>query len=232
MKPCHPLLKCLLLLALLTNLAHAFYDPGQGRWASRDPIDEEGGVNLYGFVGNGATNRWDKLGQEFTGSYTIATGELFLQDNTRKKSWFRKDLRTCECKGSSGNNKAKDISLTGDGPIPTGTYEVYYIGKRILSNPTYLLDPADAVPHNDQWDGQYNNRALFRFHLENAEDPTGMKGSIGCIVTNAGDLAEMHRFMQGTTPGPAATIIQDKKKWGKQAETFPNLPRLGTITVK
>jgi hypothetical protein len=31
MKPCHPLLKCLLLLALLTNLAHAFYDPGQGR---------------------------------------------------------------------------------------------------------------------------------------------------------------------------------------------------------
>ena len=59
MKPCHPLLKCLLLLALLTNLAHAIYDPAQGRWASRDPIEEQGGVNLYGFVGNNGIDRWD-----------------------------------------------------------------------------------------------------------------------------------------------------------------------------
>jgi hypothetical protein len=62
MKPCHPLLKCLLLLALLTNLAHAFYNPGQGRWASRDQIGEEGGLNLYGFVGNDGVNRGDNLG--------------------------------------------------------------------------------------------------------------------------------------------------------------------------
>jgi hypothetical protein len=63
MKPCHPLLKCLLLLALLTNLAHAFYNPGQGRWASRDPIEEQGGPNLYGFVGNDGVARIDILGE-------------------------------------------------------------------------------------------------------------------------------------------------------------------------
>jgi RHS repeat-associated protein len=28
------------------------YDPKTGRWPSRDPIEEEGGINLYGFVGN------------------------------------------------------------------------------------------------------------------------------------------------------------------------------------
>lgn len=28
------------------------YDPVAGRWPSRDPIGEQGGVNLYGFVGN------------------------------------------------------------------------------------------------------------------------------------------------------------------------------------
>jgi len=62
MNPCHSLLKCLLLLALLTNLAHAFYDPAQGRWLSRDPIEEQGGVNLYGFVGNDGVDKLDMLG--------------------------------------------------------------------------------------------------------------------------------------------------------------------------
>ena len=33
-----------------------------GRFASRDPIGERGGVNLYAFVGNGTLNKWDWLG--------------------------------------------------------------------------------------------------------------------------------------------------------------------------
>jgi hypothetical protein len=33
-----------------------------GRWPSRDPIEEDGGVNLYGFVGNDGVNKWDILG--------------------------------------------------------------------------------------------------------------------------------------------------------------------------
>ena len=39
-----------------------YYDPVTGRWASRDPIEEEGGLNLYGFVGNDGVNAWDYLG--------------------------------------------------------------------------------------------------------------------------------------------------------------------------
>jgi hypothetical protein len=31
-------------------------------WPSRDPIEEEGGVNLYGFVGNDGVSQWDLLG--------------------------------------------------------------------------------------------------------------------------------------------------------------------------
>ena len=39
-----------------------YYDPLTGRWPSRDPIGEDGGLNLYGFVGNEGVNRWDHLG--------------------------------------------------------------------------------------------------------------------------------------------------------------------------
>ncbi|PIE62809.1 MAG: hypothetical protein CSA26_13040 [Desulfobacterales bacterium] len=41
---------------------YRWYDPVAGRWPSRDPIGEEGGLNLYGFVENDGTNQWDYLG--------------------------------------------------------------------------------------------------------------------------------------------------------------------------
>ena len=39
-----------------------YYNPSTGRWLSRDPIQEQGGVNLYGMVGNNPINFWDYLG--------------------------------------------------------------------------------------------------------------------------------------------------------------------------
>ena len=39
-----------------------YYSPEMGRWFSRDPIEENGGVNLYGFVGNNLIGTLDKFG--------------------------------------------------------------------------------------------------------------------------------------------------------------------------
>ena len=41
---------------------YRFYDPLTGRWPSRDPIEEEGGYNLYGFVTNVGVGSVDILG--------------------------------------------------------------------------------------------------------------------------------------------------------------------------
>jgi RHS repeat-associated protein len=40
-----------------------YYLPEYGRWASQDPIGDGGGANLYGFVGNDPTDRYDPFGQ-------------------------------------------------------------------------------------------------------------------------------------------------------------------------
>jgi RHS repeat-associated protein len=39
-----------------------FYEPSLQRWLNRDPIQEEGGINLYGFVENDSVNWVDPLG--------------------------------------------------------------------------------------------------------------------------------------------------------------------------
>ena len=44
------------------DYGYRFYHPALGRWASRDPIGERGGVNLYGFVGNDGLSRRDHRG--------------------------------------------------------------------------------------------------------------------------------------------------------------------------
>jgi RHS repeat-associated protein len=41
---------------------YRYFDPVTGRWPSRDPIGERGGVNLYGFVANDGLTKVDRLG--------------------------------------------------------------------------------------------------------------------------------------------------------------------------
>ena len=58
---------------------YRYYDPLTGRWPSRDPIEERGGVNLYRFVGNDGVGNFDILG-----NFGENTGE---QDSTREDEW-------------------------------------------------------------------------------------------------------------------------------------------------
>ena len=52
------------------------YSPGMGRWLSRDPIGERGGVNIFAFVRNDSIHRYDGLGL-----YTLDEAEGSLRDS-------------------------------------------------------------------------------------------------------------------------------------------------------
>ena len=54
----------IIVLALLGSLhtACAYYDPGIQRWLNRDPVGEEGGWNLYGYVANSPIETNDSMG--------------------------------------------------------------------------------------------------------------------------------------------------------------------------
>ena len=55
-----------LVCAAATN-AMAFYNPQTGRWLSRDPIGEGGGLNDFGFTRNAPVNFTDMLGLDIQG---------------------------------------------------------------------------------------------------------------------------------------------------------------------
>ena len=44
------------------NLAWAYYNPVQGRWLNWDPIEEEGGINVYMFIQNAPGDDLDWMG--------------------------------------------------------------------------------------------------------------------------------------------------------------------------
>jgi len=46
----------------LYNYGYRYYHPNLGRWISRDPIGEEGGLNLYFYSNNNPTNEIDWIG--------------------------------------------------------------------------------------------------------------------------------------------------------------------------
>jgi RHS repeat-associated protein len=68
-------------LGLVFTLYRA-YDPATGRWLSRDPIGENGGINLYGYVVNNPVNyvdplgliNWSTIGSAFEGKIGVGLG--------------------------------------------------------------------------------------------------------------------------------------------------------------
>jgi len=66
----------------VTYYGYRYYDPVTGRWPSRDPIEEQGGVNLYAFVANDGVNAWDLLGQKRS-----KKGESYNKQIHNKYKW-------------------------------------------------------------------------------------------------------------------------------------------------
>ena len=68
------------------------YSPELRRWLSRDPIEEEGGANLYAMCGNDAVNLVDMLGMT-DGFSSAIQQDKFIKIESKiakyKKPWYR-----------------------------------------------------------------------------------------------------------------------------------------------
>ena len=138
---------------------YRYYDANMGRWINRDPIGEDGGDNLYGFVGNDGVNRWDYLGLKkiyftilYGYDYPGAVSALIKDLNKKLKTYTgtRKDSvnEVCLKKASFTMDHSRKALEEGYGFIYT------HGGLRTKKNKgdfglyTYLKQiPRDAKPH-------------------------------------------------------------------------------------
>ena len=57
---------------------YRYMDPLTGRWPSRDPKEESGGFNLYGFLRNDGVGQSDAFGLEKAGKPSLGIREVYL----------------------------------------------------------------------------------------------------------------------------------------------------------
>ena len=111
-----------------------YYDPETGRWPSRDPIWEGGGLNLYGMTECNLINSWDFLGlisQEYDSQQEAASAAL----REALKAWeelIKRDPNkfTTEFGGLIGKHCEKD-KWVYSGPIE-GTHNTIDVSQAPL----------------------------------------------------------------------------------------------------
>jgi RHS repeat-associated protein len=87
----------------VTFYTYRYYDPLTGRWPSRDPIEEEGGINLYVFIENDGVNEWDYLGLQghparAAAAAALAKATKAAADAAKKTQDLTKRLKKCKTK--------------------------------------------------------------------------------------------------------------------------------------
>ena len=108
---------------------YRFYSPELKRWISRDPIGEEGGVNLYAMCGNNLISSFDVLGQRrmitgvFIHSKGIKTPKTARTEHLANDIMMLREKMNSRYKNKNGgaqfNVQIKDLVLTPIGAIRT-----------------------------------------------------------------------------------------------------------------
>jgi RHS repeat-associated protein len=138
----------------VTDYGYRYYDPVTGRWPSRDPIEELGGINLYGFVGNDATNQWDQLGLigpfgaiiGIGADYAFQVSINYACGKSGSEAWSDIDVSSILISGAFGAIGAPGAGGAGWTVLTKGR-QAYGLTKRIQKSSQVgkCADPARAA---------------------------------------------------------------------------------------
>ena len=163
-------------------LAHyRAYSPTIGRWVSRDPIFEAGGVNLYGYVRNNPLNRMDPLGLSDV-TYDSGSGTITVYDNKGNQvEQF-----------PAGNN----TTSTSNGPWPNGTFPYSHYVPHPESGPT--------GPYGSNGNFVFDVPGRFGMGIHSGRSGPQSK-TLGCIRTTD-DATDFLRNLHQTDPLNTITV--------------------------
>jgi RHS repeat-associated protein len=124
------------------DYGYRYYDPLTGRWPSRDPIGERGGVNLHGFIENYGVNATDVLGL-----YEDEQGNQYLGPPCCKGrpgiEWVTDDAgkRCCQDELDEVQLRVQKPQFPVRNQIFSNVYNGFPINAGIRSGHTFLYFP-------------------------------------------------------------------------------------------
>ncbi|MBR4250604.1 MAG: RHS repeat-associated core domain-containing protein, partial [Verrucomicrobia bacterium] len=155
--------------ARLYYYGYRYYSSDMGRWLSRDPIEEQGGLNLYGFVNNDPVNKWDKLGMSYVCSkYEVWKGE-YKKFTKSEKIWFIKHLCCAFSARNSKENIIKEVVRRySGGPENTVVNAIQHCAWMCYVASMFLCSKDDALAlgraHEDWGDNPEHDMAMDLFN--------------------------------------------------------------------
>jgi integrase/recombinase XerD len=202
---------------------YRYYDPKSGRWPSRDPIGEEGGINLYGFVGNDGVNGWDYLGLRDS---TEALKHFKGGTGTAKKMSFD-DIDTSSIKSSEFPRVKDAIRDFKKNPKPARTVQIKWTNKDdnlafttsgdqalFLGDISLKLEGDFVIKNDCTWE--------FKGPLKSFDDWYDFNAS-----THRGPLGELLTTLGRNTPGKPYWIEIRGSKQLSETGSMSSHPDLG-----
>ncbi len=163
-----------------------FYDPDLGRWISRDPIEEAGSLNLYGYVGNNPIGLIDRLGLS-EAVFDRGNGTITVTTNNGQSVVYPAGNNTVNPTGSPNQ-------VGSNGPAPNGTYPV----QSPVMDPTPaaaygpVFYPVGAVSPNGERQDIARQRGIgIHGGREGFSSPTH-----GCIRMNNQDITNLNNLLR------------------------------------
>jgi len=165
-----------------------YYNPNIGRWPSRDPIAERGGVNLYGYVGNDPVNGVDALGLEVayanhqvqspfpwyhskliitpSNQAQYANDPRFPNVDKNGQRYATLGAGPVDGKLKSGANRERDVSMDKCNlktlPLPSRYKdEDQAIEELFRLNEEYNKNRSDYTLFPASWTGEYNSNSYI-----------------------------------------------------------------------
>jgi RHS repeat-associated protein len=105
---------------------YRYYHPQTGRWINRDPIGEEGGLNLYGFLGNDGVDSIDLLGLDprVVNGYTVTGKGHHIVSVELWEVYGFDSAAACECFDKATIDTPNGHNFTGHGSVTGYTGQV------------------------------------------------------------------------------------------------------------
>ena len=178
-----------------------YYNPVDGRWINRDPMWEQGGVNLFAVCNNNAISQYDLLGMNVLSSITVV---FFYTDNPNPTHGGDADWDTTDPKTGIITHHHKDGSglrfrgtMTTNGDPESVEYDIQSGGrvepKSAVKKPGDTSTPSGTYQVNTVSSGSVGgyllvgvpDRSVIEIHAGNI--------STGCITVEDGNSWEQFK---------------------------------------